>query len=133
MATQELTLSEHQAAKLLLALRAVERLPSCTEDIIQATDEGEPYETLCRQIRGLHANLVQIAEVAAQASLTGMPTVEALTRFNAGGHQSAMTCPGRLTRDDLPILLGDGTGDKATYAAHAARTSARPEAEVVGR
>lgn len=116
MAMSELTLSAEQATNLVLALRAVERLPVLTEDIIQATEEGEPYETLCRQLRGLHGNLVEIAAFAAQASFSGVSTLEALQ-------------PGC----GFPPAFGDNSGDRTPYTVHAANTSALADTEALRR
>jgi hypothetical protein len=80
MAMSELTLSASQTTKVLLALRAVEQLPLLTEAIIHATEGGEVCEALSRKIRSLHENLLEIADMAAQANVTGLPTVEALQR-----------------------------------------------------
>ena len=117
MAMSELTLSTEQATNLLLALRAVERLPLLAEDIIQATEEGEAYETLCRQLRGLHGNLVEIAVFAAQASFSGVPTLEVL-QPGCGG---------------IPALSQDDSGDKTPYTAHAASKGALADTEALRR
>jgi hypothetical protein len=56
----------------LVVLNVVERLPVLSEGLMAAVDEGEPYETLCRQLRVLHHNLVEIARSAAAAKVSSV-------------------------------------------------------------
>ena len=81
MAAPELALTASQAANLLVVLNVVERLPVLSEGLVAAVDEGEPYETLCRQLRVLHRNLVEIALSAAAAKVS--PVKETASRHSS--------------------------------------------------
>lgn len=70
MATKELTLSYAQAANLLVVLNAVERLPLLSAGLIEGVDEGKAYEVLCRQLRVLHHNLVEVSDLATAAKIS---------------------------------------------------------------
>jgi len=58
----------------LAALNAVERLSVLSQSILEGVDEGEAYETLCRRLRTLHRNIMEISEMADAAKTN--PTKE---------------------------------------------------------
>ena len=59
----------------LIVLNAVERLPEFSGGIVQAADDGEPYETLVRQLNALHENIDELAQLAVKAKVTSIAEI----------------------------------------------------------
>lgn len=62
-----------QMDKPLLLINIAECLPILSGEIIQDSDEGEPYEVLIRRIRVLHANIVEMANLAKETKYFHLP------------------------------------------------------------
>ncbi|MEW8092249.1 MAG: hypothetical protein AB2784_21795 [Candidatus Thiodiazotropha endolucinida] len=61
--------AEH-ANNVLMVLNIAERMPIFSQDIIDAANEGEPYEKLTRMVEGLHHNLAELSELAEKAKVS---------------------------------------------------------------
>ncbi len=67
-------LAEHMD-QCLCVLNVAERLPVFSQDILEAARKREPHQRLLRRLQGLHAQLVELADVAFRAKYAPIDAV----------------------------------------------------------